>query len=233
MKKFLDENEINEDILQKILQECSKFNSRLKSFLEKDSWHQVPAFFLRKFIELYEQSEVNLRTGEIIRAHSDIEKIEVKKYDEIQVEIKALLKDPAKGIYNIFLISEKAGGGKEVYQHGNLPEGITLSFTKGLYGTYFSTLTINNNRLVHGYENKYTVYILEYNHLKKKDTENFDSLWAKVKYDDMAVDAFNITDTLNKSHGIIAFEIFWDVNSWNIRPVMKEEKRNFFEIVYD
>ena len=233
MKKFLDENEINEDILQKILQECSKFNNRLKSFLEKDSWHQVPAFFLRKFIELYEQSEVNLRTGEIVKAHPDIEKIEVKKYDEIQVEIKALLKDPAKGIYNIFLISEKSGGGKEVYQHGNLPEGITLSFTKGLYGTYFSTLTINNNRLIHGYEDKYTVYILEYNHLKKKDTENFDSLWVKVKYDDMAIDTFNITDTLNKSHGIIAFDIFLDVNSWNIRPVMKEEKRNFFEIVYD
>ena len=35
MKKFLEENEINAEILQKILQECSKFNSRLKSFLEK------------------------------------------------------------------------------------------------------------------------------------------------------------------------------------------------------
>ena len=233
MKNFLDENEINAEILQKILQECSKFNSRLKSFLEKDSWHQVPAFFLRKFIELYEQSEVNLITGEIVEPHPDIEKIDVKKYDEIQIEVKALLTNPSKGIYNIFLISEKHGGGKEIYQHGDLPKGITLSFTKGLYGTYFSTLTINNNKLSHDYEKKYTMYITEYNLLGKKDTNPFDELRVKVNYDNTRINSFNITDILNKYHGIIAFDIFWDVNSWNIRPIMKEESRSFFEIVYD
>ena len=49
----------------------------------------------------------------------------------------------------------------------------------------------------------------------------------------------NLDDVVNHdiSLGIpdksIENDIFWDVNSWNIRPVMKEEKRNFFEIVYD
>ena len=75
MDEFLKEEEINKDIMKNIISECSKYNDELKVFLETHSWRNVPAYALREFLKLYQASNINLKTGKIIKPSSLIQNI--------------------------------------------------------------------------------------------------------------------------------------------------------------
>lgn len=87
MNEFLKEEEINKDIMKNVISECSKYNNELESFLETHSWRHVPSYALREFLKLYQASNINLKTGKIIKPSSLIQYIPITIFEHNKLTI--------------------------------------------------------------------------------------------------------------------------------------------------
>ena len=81
--EFCEKQEITEECCKDTLDICAKINPHLKEFLKKYTYRELPCFYIKQFLEEYNYSKVNTKTGEILEPTELLPKIYPKIVDNI------------------------------------------------------------------------------------------------------------------------------------------------------
>lgn len=84
---FLKEEELNKDSLCNILMECANHNCELSKALSKAEVQKIPITILKQFIQAYQDSSVNLKTGKIISPAINLKIIKINQSQKATVTI--------------------------------------------------------------------------------------------------------------------------------------------------
>ena len=84
---FLIQEELSRETLCAILSECSNYNCELSRALTKAEVQKIPINILKKFIDAYQNSSVNLKTGKIISPEESLSKIKINQSQKTSITI--------------------------------------------------------------------------------------------------------------------------------------------------
>ena len=80
--EFLEKEELTETSFNHIIRQCEPLNYNLKSFLRTNPCESLPLTVKKEFVDGYNESIVNLKTGKIVEPAyglSDLEILTLKK----------------------------------------------------------------------------------------------------------------------------------------------------------
>ena len=232
LENFLKEKEINKKAIQLILKECSKYNRSLAFFLTFHEWHEVPAHILGQFIKAYEQSEVNLKTGKIISPSSRIENIQVEKPKTVTLAVDALFKNEKReGDYEIYFISRNKDNERTAICRREYTDESAVTYDDSKID-YDLKANINLEDLNHETTKRITAYVIVKQYYKyKREDYLYDKFQIELLYDEKLIKSMDMTDVMNKTHGVFALDLRWYENDWIINFIGLPEDRNILDIL--
>ena len=109
---FLESFGFSDEYCKKIIRECALYNKDLYSFLNSSAWWELPFTTIYNFVEAYNNSEVNIKTGKIIAPAIELEHILIsEKLQNLKVGCNVTLaktKEPVE--FEIFLVLRDVDG---------------------------------------------------------------------------------------------------------------------------
>ena len=109
---FLESFGFSDEYCKKIIRECALYNKELYNFLNSSAWWELPFTTIYNFVEAYNNSEVNIKTGKIITPAIELEHILIsEKLQNLKVGCNVTLaktKEPVE--FEIFLVLRDIDG---------------------------------------------------------------------------------------------------------------------------
>ena len=229
MDEFLKEEEINKDIMKNVISECSKYNNELESFLETHSWRHVPSYALREFLKLYQASNINLKTGKIIKPSSLIQYIPIIIFENINIGVDISSHVIEEDIDFDIIIQEKDENNNLIdvsYYGSRLRPGIDFEFyARDDYYSFFDEVAFLQMKLIDPATKKIEILVsLGTNALAIKDS--IDGLLVSILNENEVLEDIDLTKEINEKSEVMAFQLLWDINDWRIisGPIRKDDK---------
>lgn len=217
---FLESFGFSDEYCKKIIRECALYNKDLYSFLNSSAWWELPFTTIYNFIEAYNNSEVNIKTGKIIAPATELEHILIsEKLQELKVGCNVTLaktKEPVE--FEIFLVSRDIDGNyldtiswrkqntKGITYHEEIKGQNILSFFK-----------INLNDLPREVWS-IRVFVKTSNHLSHEESELYKKFFVSIQNNNSVFFTAreDITSEMKLHPNIYIFEIFKNINEWII-----------------
>ena len=77
--EYLEQEKISLDLARLIIYQSSEHNENIEDFLENNSWYNLPLATFQQIMEEYDASQINLRTGEIIKPTYKLKNLSLKE----------------------------------------------------------------------------------------------------------------------------------------------------------
>ena len=78
LEHYLEQEQLTEESCEQIINICAKHNTYLNDFLKTRKWNELPLRFLKEVIDSYNESSINMKTGEVINAHISLVRFNAK-----------------------------------------------------------------------------------------------------------------------------------------------------------
>ena len=239
--EFCEKQEITEECCKDTLDICAKINPHLKEFLKKYTYRELPCFYIKQFLEEYNYSKVNTKTGEILEPTELLPKIYPKIVDNISFTLNTeyhpspydkympvklvIIGLDKNGVYvnNCSSSSRKTARDGLIYMPYSIEETID--------GTMFQKerIVIDLNNL---YKTTEELLVCVFN--TNPSAEVISSIfnvepithYPNLSY--IRTPDLPVVKKLKASEGIIAYRVKKEVNEWNcyraLEPINKSEK---------
>lgn len=210
--EFLRKEELTLEVLEKILNECSRFNSALLGFIRARGWKELPANAVRAFLKAYQDSQVNMKTGEIMYPVSEMFRIPIIILNNITVGASVLTFADVE--YDI-VVEEKDIDDETIafasYEDLYRP-GIEFSrISDSVFSPYSETLEIDLNHI-----DPYTKRMIISFNVKSSRENPIKELIIHLEANNETMMSLNLTQQINEHKNLIVFELIWDINEWRI-----------------
>ena len=212
LSEFLKNEELTLEVLEKILNECSRFNSALLRFIRVRGWKELPANAIRAFLKTYQDSQVNMKTGEIMYPVPEMFKIPIIILNNITVGATVLTFSDVD--YDI-VVEEKDIDDENIafasYEDLYRP-GIEFSrISDSDFSPYSETLEIDLN-----YVDSYTKRMIISFNINSARENPIKELIIHLEANNETMMSLNLTQQINEHKDLIVFELVWDINEWRI-----------------
>ena len=212
LSEFLKNEELTLEVLEKILNECSRFNSALLGFIRSRGWKELPANAIRAFLKTYQDSQVNMKTGEIIYPVPEMFKIPIIILNNITVGASVLTFADVE--YDI-VVEEKDIDDETIafarYENLYRP-GIEFSrISNSVFSPYSETLEIDLNHV-----DSYTKRMIISFNVNSARENPIKELIIRLEANNETMMSLNLTQQINEHKDLIVFELVWDINEWRI-----------------
>lgn len=230
LKNVLEEYQLTETGLINCINEITKVNKRIdKSYKEAGfNWKKLSIFTIRRILETYDKSVINIKTGEIISiGDNSIIKNNFNKSFKVIVNLDFNGMFPAGTVdVDIFALARKHGGHFSAIYYNNPKEpGIELMDWREFESSSNpeiqsdEVITVNLDEVEEDV-NQILFLVYLYNDTKPKyafSSMKFFLLDEKNK----VISNIDVTDEINHSIGVIGFE-FVKEDSWKVHILAED-----------
>lgn len=233
---FLKEEELNRDSLCNILMECANHNCELSKALAKAEVQKIPITILKQFIQAYQDSSVNLKTGKIISPAINLKTIKINQSQKATVTITCE-NLPRKRFVNaeIYLIALNRFHeySFDIHRRSSVHAGFWLkeneikevkkfsAFIPWKHCQKTQTFEINFSELASSVtEILVCAFVPQGFKLEKGNYDNFKittNLWTGDS-ETPSTQELDITTKMSRFGGIHAFSLVKDINEWKTVP---------------
>lgn len=230
LKDVLEEYQLTETGLVNCINEIIKVNKRIdKSYKEVGfDWKKLSIFTVRRILETYNKSIINIKTGEIISVDDNsLVKNDFSKLFKVLVNLEFNSKFPGGTVdVDMFAIAKKKNGHFSAIYYNNPKEpGIELidwrEFKAPLNPEIQPDEIISVNLdEVEKDVNQILFLVYIYNDTKPKDA--FSSMkFSLLDEKDKIISEIDVTDEINHSIGVAGFEFIRE-DSWKVRILAED-----------
>ena len=212
LSEFLRKEELTLEVLEKILNECSRFNSALLGFIRAKGWKELPANAIRAFLKTYQDSQVNMKTGELIYPVPEMFKIPIIILNNITVGATVL----TFADVNYDIVVEEKDIDDETIAFASYEDlyrpGIEFSrISDSDFSPYSETLEIDLNHV-----DPYTKRMIISFNVNSARENPIKELIIHLESNNETMMSLNLTQQINEHKNLIVFELIWDINEWRI-----------------
>ena len=241
IESILEKNQLTEKDVINCIDEVSRFDNRLLASYRNAShnWKEMNLFSVKRAIELFNKSTVNIRTGKILDFYRD--KIYELKDDEIITSYltinytKSITIEPKT---NMIVIAKRRFGESYVCSRENFAEEpyvskFALDFARLGYPDSFDFLEKAKIRLSEIDRDIYNITFIVYVEDKKGPKQIFSSAKLGIGCDyNLDFFEFELSKEANSSRGAIGFELKKQEKGWSlctIKDAISINLKNFIK----
>ena len=217
--ELTEQEGLDKEKLNNILHICSFYNSSLEIFRDSFKLEEVPVETISQFLEAYNNSQINLKTSQIISPSIELSKIKVAKNPPIfQYQIfDAPENKSQEDNYDIYLICSSSNGTiiHEMWNAETQIKGINIYFKKDIPNKTLKKITPANAYI--------TINTFKINpkidsircYIYSKNNAKFKEFILKSYKNGGSLREDNIAYVLEAHKNVLAFELYFNNNQWN------------------
>ena len=230
LEHYLEQEQLTEESCEQIINICAKHNIYLNDFLKTKKWNELPLRFLKEVIDSYNESSINMKTGEVVNAHISLVRFNAKGM-EMVLKFLGYPNTKSKDLKHKVLVTMNDSTGKMVFATAETTPNhdVEINFHKGLNsdGNINVTIKINTENLEPNI-NKVNLYFFCENKDKKVKYKRLD--FAIIK-NGLASSVTDISTPVNINKNMIVFTIERKNNHWVTRTLCLPTTRTFDQVL--
>ena len=219
--EYLEQEKISLDLARLIIYQSSEHNENIEDFLENNNWYNLPLATFQQIMEEYDASQINLRTGEIIKPTYKLKNLSLREIlKNISFNIIAKSEVNEFSLSTAIVLARTSDDSEVETADKNQPE---------IQGVKIEDIEIFIN-----HEAKYVMSQESNIHLDKIDSEadqiyiivfkgdkkiKYDNVKAIIKNNDIKLHTLDVTEEMNAHSGAECFRLDLNKKDWVITPV--------------
>lgn len=218
---YLEQEKISLDLARLIIYQTSEHNYHIEDFLENNNWYNLPLTIFQQIMEEYDASQINLKTGEIIKPSYKLKNIAIKEIlKNISFSIIAKSEINEFSLSTAIVLARTSDDTEVETADKNQPEvqGVKIEDIETFinYEPKYIMSQDTNIYLDKINSEADQIYIIVFKGDKKI---KYDNVKAIIKNNDIKLHTLDVTKEMNAHSGVECFRLDLNKKDWAITPV--------------